>query len=622
MPPKAISELDFVRAARVIFGARFDYSELRPIRGGLDYARIICRSHGPSKQLVSQHLKGAIGCPACKASARRLTRDEFVARARKVHKAKFDYHGTNYIDARTKVIVVCKKHGPFKVAPFLHLRGAGGCIGCKTGRLTTEQFIARSKRLFPGKYDYAETSFALTTDTIRIICPTHGSFEQLASNHLAGKEGCAKCAYQKRFGFARQSHVKLSGRSKRSRFELTKKRLSQEEFMERAMAAHGKRYDLSLAIYRTQYDAVSVRCGQHGLFTIAPQNLWKGGGCPNCARAERGMARRLTTEEFVLRANAVHGTKYTYMNTMYTTAKTKVSVTCGVHGDFSILPSNHLAGRGCYVCSQERQVVLLNSGARHSQEEVITRFNNVHGFKYDYSLVRYIRSIDPLQIGCPEHGLFDQAPVHHFDGKGCPKCAKEITRNANRLNEAEVIDRFQNLHGKRFDYSRFRYKDFKTKSVIGCRDTGHGFFEMSAQAHLEGKGCPACSQSKGERFIDEWLRESGYKFEREFSIPSAAGARGRLRFDFLISEHKVLIEFDGEQHFRPVTFFGSSKETALKVHGEINRRDKIKNIWAATNGYKLIRIRYDDDIREKLLGIESSLSDKRGRRLVARRPRS
>lgn len=621
MPPKAISEFEFVRAARLIFGARFDYSELRPIHGVLDYARIICRKHGPFKQLVSQHLKGAIGCPACKASARRLTTDEFVARARKVHKARFDYHETSYIDAKTKVIVICKKHGPFKVPPFLHLRGGGGCIGCKTGRLTTEQFIARSKRLFPGKYDYAETSFTLTNDTIRIICRAHGSFEQLASNHLAAKEGCAKCVYQKRFGFERQPH-ELSGRSKKARFAQTKKRLSQQEFVERAMAAHGKRYDCSRAIYRTQYDGVSVGCGDHGLFTIAPHNLWKGGGCPNCARAERGMARRLTTEEFVLRANAIHGAKYTYTNTMYTTAKAKVSVTCAVHGDFSVLPSNHLAGRGCYVCSQERKVVLLNNVARHSQEEVIARFKSVHGFKYDYSLVRYIRSIDPVQIGCPEHGLFDQAPVHHFDGKGCPKCAKEITRNANRLNEAEVIERFQNLHGKRFDYSRFRYKDFKAKSLIGCRDTGHGIFEMSAQAHLEGKGCPACSQSKGERFVDEWLRESGYKFEREFSIPSAAGARGRLRFDFLISEHKVLIEFDGEQHFRPVTFFGSSKETALKVHEEIKRRDKTKNIWAATNGYKLIRIRYDDDIREKLLSIESSLSDKRERRLVARRSRS
>ena len=618
MPPKAISELEFVRAARLIFGARFDYSDLRPISGMGDYARIVCRSHGQFEQLVSQHLRGAIGCSACKASARRLTTNEFVARAKKIHKAKFDYRGTNYIDTRTAIDVVCKKHGPFKVTPALHLRGAGGCIGCKTGRLTTEQFISRSKRLFPGKYDYAETSFTATSDSIRMICRTHGSFEQLAGNHLAGREGCAKCAYQNRFGFERQPHAKLSRRSERSGFELTKRRLSQEEFMKRAIAAHSQRYDLSHAVYRTQSDAVSVGCRQHGLFTIAAQNLWKGGGCPICSRAEQGTGRRLTTDEFVLRAKSVHGKKFKYGNTIYTTAKTKVSVTCAMHGDFSTLPSNHLAGRGCPSCSQERAVALLGKGARHSQDEVIARFKNVHGSKYDYSRVRYVRGIDPVRIGCPEHGLFDQAPVHHFDGKGCPKCAIEISRTANRLNEAEVIDRFRNLHGKRFDYSKFRYKDFKTKSLIGCRDSGHGFFEMNAQAHLEGKGCPACSQSKGERFIDEWLRESGYKFEREFPIASTVGADGRrLRFDFLISEHKVLIEFDGEQHFRPITFFGSSKETALKVHEEIKRRDKIKNVWATKNGYRLIRIRYDDDIREKLLSIESSLSENR-----VRRPRS
>ncbi|MCP2059262.1 hypothetical protein ACVIW3_004772 [Bradyrhizobium diazoefficiens] len=350
-----------------------------------DYARIVCRSHGQFEQLVSQHLRGAIGCSACKASARRLTTNEFVARAKKIHKAKFDYRGTNYIDTRTAIDVVCKKHGPFKVTPALHLRGAGGCIGCKTGRLTTEQFISRSKRLFPGKYDYAETSFTATSDSIRMICRTHGSFEQLAGNHLAGREGCAKCAYQNRFGFERQPHAKLSRRSERSGFELTKRRLSQEEFMKRAIAAHSQRYDLSHAVYRTQSDAVSVGCRQHGLFTIAAQNLWKGGGCPICSRAEQGMGRRLTTDEFVLRAKSVHGKKFKYGNTIYTTAKTKVSVTCAMHGDFSTLPSNHLAGRGCPSCSQERAVALLGKGARHSQDEVIARFKNVHGSNYRIS---------------------------------------------------------------------------------------------------------------------------------------------------------------------------------------------------------------------------------------------
>jgi hypothetical protein len=583
----------------------------------MDYcARIICRKHGPFSQSVRQHLKGANGCPACQASKRRLTTDEFIFRAKKCHGNKYDYSRAIYVSARTKILIICRKHGLFKVDPTLHLSGAGGCIGCKTGKLTSEEFIARSKLLFPNRYDYSETVFNLTSDKVRIICPKsgHGVFEQIASNHLAGKEGCASCLHEKRFGYNRSRHEGLSRRSEQAKSQLVKKRLSQKEFMNRAIAIHGERYDLSGAIYRTQYDHVKVRCREHGWFPIAPLNLWKGGGCPICARAERGIARRLTTDEFALRAREIHDNKYKYKNTKYSTARAKVLVTCPLHGDFSVLPNNHLKGAGCPICSKDRHVVLMNEGARYSQKEMIAKFHKVHGNVYNYSRVSYVRGMDPVEIICPEHGVFNQIAFHHLAGKGCPLCGVKARSDANRLSQVEVIQRFAKLHGKRFDYSKFKYREFVSKSLIGCRERGHGFFEMNAQAHLEGKGCPACSQSLGERIIDEWLRESDIMFVREFLIPSTGSRKkGRLRFDFCIPQCQLLIEYDGEQHFRPVRFFGSSEKTARKVFKEIRRRDRIKSTWAVTNSYRLIRIRYDEDIVERLIVLGPSITSKSGR---------
>ena len=56
------------------------------------------------------------------------------------------------------------------------------------------------------------------------------------------------------------------------------------------------------------------------------------------------------------------------------------------------------------------------------QENVIERFEIVHGDKYDYSLVEYVNSKSKIKIICKEHGIFEQIPNSHLNGNGCKKC--------------------------------------------------------------------------------------------------------------------------------------------------------------------------------------------------------
>ena len=60
-------------------------------------------------------------------------------------------------------------------------------------------------------------------------------------------------------------------------------------------------------------------------------------------------------------------------------------------------------------------------------EEFIKKAREVHGDKYDYSKVEYVNAQTPVVIICPKHGEFLQRPSHHTDGRGCKKCATEIT---------------------------------------------------------------------------------------------------------------------------------------------------------------------------------------------------
>lgn len=94
--------------------------------------------------------------------------------------------------------------------------------------------------------------------------------------------------------------------------------------------------------------------------------------------------------------------------------------------------------------------------------------------------------------------------------------------------------------------------------------------------------------SLGEKRIQEILSRAGIVFEREKTFNTCLSDNGVcLRFDFFLPEFNVVIEFDGEQHFHPIEFFGGERGFA-----EIKRRDAIKNKWCYDNAIKLLRISY------------------------------
>ena len=60
-----------------------------------------------------------------------------------------------------------------------------------------------------------------------------------------------------------------------------------------------------------------------------------------------------TTEQFIFEANKKHSNFYNYSKTNYINNKTKVIITCPIHGDFEQAPANHLGGQGCRKCKIE-----------------------------------------------------------------------------------------------------------------------------------------------------------------------------------------------------------------------------------------------------------------------------
>lgn len=125
-----------------------------------------------------------------------------------------------------------------------------------------------------------------------------------------------------------------------------------DKFIEKANDVHNNKYDYSAVNYLTVDDKVDIICKTHGTFTQTPyHHINRKQGCPQCGRANAGLSKTSNTDEFIKKAKSIHGDKYCYDKTVYTSAKNKLTITCQIHGDFEQLASGHLSGYGCKQCT-------------------------------------------------------------------------------------------------------------------------------------------------------------------------------------------------------------------------------------------------------------------------------
>lgn len=123
---------------------------------------------------------------------RRLTQEDFIAKAHRVHGDKYDYSLAKYTKSVNKVKIICPKHGVFEQTASNHLAGKG-CPKCAGNvQSNTAEFIAKARRVHGDKYDYSLVNYTKSANKVKIICPEHGVFEQEANSHLQGF-GCPKC---------------------------------------------------------------------------------------------------------------------------------------------------------------------------------------------------------------------------------------------------------------------------------------------------------------------------------------------------------------------------------------------------------------------------------------------
>lgn len=186
----------------------------------------------------------------------KLTKERFIERAKAAHGDKFDYSAVEYVNANTKVTIICPDHGPFQQRPANHFNGFG-CAECSGKKQhTTNTFIERAREVHGDKYDYRKTGHeGNNRGVVTITCRTHGDFKQRVNDHLNGF-GCPICGGTKK--------------------------LTTNDFIERARRVHGDKYDYREAKYISNKDKVTIICPVHGPFRQIAKSHMEGRGCERC----------------------------------------------------------------------------------------------------------------------------------------------------------------------------------------------------------------------------------------------------------------------------------------------------------------------------------------------------
>lgn len=396
-----------------------------------------------------------------------------------------------------------------------------------------QKIINSCKERYGDLYDYGNAvNPQKMSGKITISCLKHGIFEKRLDRHLNG-EGCPKCSGKYKWNTA--------------------------EWIEEAKRIYGDKYNFSKSEYKG-YRKKIVIIENNEERSVYPIPFINGDEQKRTVRKNL-RTNRLTNTEFIERCKNVWGDEYDLSNVNYNGMHSYIYPACKIHGIFKISPINFLNHHGCSKC---------NCNVKLSSEDFINKSNQIHEGKYDYSKVVYKNRSEKVIIICPIHGEFEQRPIDHLNGRGCPICG-----GVKKWNTDEWVEEAKRRFGDKYDYSKVKYEGWNKKINIICPI--HGKFEQLPYSHMQGHGCPRCNESLMEKEISELLINEDIKFV----IQKRFNWLGLQSLDFYLPDYKIGIECQGEQHFKQCAYFGNKLE-------EIKERDKNKRELCKKNGIKII----------------------------------
>lgn len=199
------------------------------------------------------------------------------------------------------------------------------------------------------------------------------------------------------------------------------------------------------------------------------------------------MGKKIPQEEIFQRFNEIHNGKYTYHND-YKNTRTKIKITCPIHGDFNQTPKRHLLGQGCPMCAQEK---LKDNSQNYLNFLVSAAERHKDNFSYPYIKDEYINSHSKITIKCNECGFEYKKIANDFicaKNHKCPNCEKNQRQNDKLIN-------FEMLKNILLDVEIIPFDGYRniTTDKVTLRCPKHGDYESRIESVLKKKyHCRLC----------------------------------------------------------------------------------------------------------------------------------
>ena len=297
------------------------------------------------------------------------------------------------------------------------------------------------------------------------------------------------------------------------------------------------------------------------------------------------MGRKKTHEEYVEEL-AVKNPTIEVME-QYVNTNTPIMHHCLIHNVFwKTTPGRALQGIGCEECKLEKFRRVRRKTHEQYVEEVSIINPNVE------VIGKYIDARTSIEHYCKIHNItWTSYPDNILRGVGCKECGNEKIRSKNIKSHDNYLE---DLYSVNCDIEVIEeYQGANIAILHRCKIDGHEWMARPGNI-LSGKGCPRCQESHGEREIEQWLFEHNIEYISQKTFSGCKNKR-LLPFDFYLPKYDACIEYDGEQHFRSVDFFGGDDGLERRKHN-----DEIKNQYCKDNNIHLLRIPYFKNIEEEL----------------------
>lgn len=300
------------------------------------------------------------------------------------------------------------------------------------------------------------------------------------------------------------------------------------------------------------------------------------------------MAVRKTNAQWVRQVRELVGDEYIFKED-YHNRNTKIAVKhvkCGT--EYSVTPGAFLHGNRCPNCNPSR---------RRTTAEFKEIVFNLVGDEY-LVVSEYTGHHSPVTMYHVECGSrYDVVASDFIKGRRCKKCYFKSKRKTNE----EWLEQVKKLAGDDYQFLE-HYKGDDTK--IAYKHSCGATHQVTPNNFINGTRCPACRESQGEANVRRYLEELGIPYEPQKSFEGLKNKK-HLSYDFYIPDRGVLIEYNGQQHYKSIEFFGGKDTYEKQV---IN--DRLKKEFACSLGYKLIEIPYTyktyEEVKELL---DNTMSD-------------